>query len=582
MKRVKLLGYLFLTIFFAACGGENEDTTEYREASGGKYYGGVFRMNESEYIRSLYPHAIGDVYSYRIASQIYEGLFKFNDQDLSVSLSLAESYRIDSSNTVYTFKLKEGVYFHDDKCFPEGKGRELTSEDVKFSFTQLCTPGNMNQNFSTFQGLVVGADEYYEAARGGKKPDFDVKGIKIVDKYRVQIQLKKPNSIFPVTLAGAAGFIYPKEAFDMYGTDMRINTVGTGPFYLSDVEENTRMILKRNDNYHDTDEFDNELPFLDALSISFIGDKKSELFEFKKGNLDMIYRLPTEFIIEILEGTLSDTNGEYRNYELQRSPEMVTQMINFNTSSSIFADKNLRKAISFAIDREKILNFVLNGEGYAPGHHGITPPVFSNYDISEIQGVSHNVDSAQYYLQRSAYGTGKKALPKIEFLLNAEGERNTQVAVEIQKQVKDAIDIDLEINILPFSQVLEQAYKGNYSMMKVAWFADFPSPENFLWLYYGKDVPKSKEEISYPNVARYVNPNFDRLYEMALNASTINEANLYFLEAEKELMRDHPVAVLWYDEGYRLVQNYIMDFPNNPMQYRDFSEVYFKKSKKLN
>jgi peptide/nickel transport system substrate-binding protein len=162
--------------------------------------------------------------------------------------------------------------------------------------------------------------------------------------------------------------------------------------------------------------------------------------------------------------------------------------------------------------------------------------------------------------------------------LNPEGERNTLVAVEIQKQLKDHLNVDIELVILPFAQLLERSYQGDYNMLRAAWVADFPSPENFLWIFNSKDVPVSPEEVSYPNVARYINREFDRLYDQALNANSIAAANVYFQEAEQLLMEDAPCIILWYDEGYRLVQSYVKNFPNNPMQYRDLSNVYFQEA----
>ena len=343
---------------------------------------------------------------------------------------------------------------------------------------------------------------------------------------------------------------------------------------MDDVQENISIILKRNHRYYGQDEFGNQLPFLEAIKITFINNKKTELFEFRKGNLDMVYRLPTEHIIEILEESNSDENGEFASFQLQRVPEMVSQMLIFNTKSKVLKNENVRKAINFAIDRRKILDFVLNGEGYAPGNHGITPPVFSNYSISDVKGYDINLDSARYYLAKAGYPNGK-GFPELELILNSEGERNTFVAVELQKELKDHLNIDLELTIMPFAQSIEKSYQGNYDMIKVAWFADFPSPENFLWLFYGKNVPDDLSEISYPNIARYKNNLFDKYYEKALLASSLKEANQWFKKAENELMKEAPLLVLWYDEGYRILNSTVKDFPNNPMQYRDFSSVYF-------
>jgi len=585
MRLPKLfLAFIIFLGLFTACGSEKTNKGEgaLRSAQGGKFYGGIFRINESEYIKNLFPHNITDAYSYRVASQIYEGLFKFDPQTLEVINGLVESYDIDETGTIYTFKIKKGVMFHDNPCFNDGLGREVKSEDVKYCFTQLCTKSINNQHFAIFEEVLKGAKAYYDASNNGNKPAFEVEGIKVLDDYTLQLHLLKPNSLMIVNLAQPACFIYPREAQERYGVDMRINAVGTGPFSLNitDVEEDISIILKRNPNYHISDEHGNQLPFIDAVSIQFIKDKKTELFEFRKGNLDMIYRLPTEYIIEILEETMPGANGEYSQFQLQRSPEMMTQFLTLNNQKGVFRNKNVRKAFNFAIDRTKILDFVLNGEGYAPGNHGITPPVFSNYNIEDIKGYSLNIDSARYYLRKAGYANGG-GFPKLQFLLNAEGDRNTNVAVEIQKQLKDHLNVEVELQILPFAQLLEKSYSGDYNILRAAWVADFPSAENFLWIFSSKDVPNSLNEASYPNVARYVNRTFDNYYESALKAKSIEEANAFFKKAEIKLMEDAPVIVLWYDEGYRLNKSYVKDFPNNPMQYRDFGRVYFEEAEIL-
>ncbi len=585
MKNIILFLAVFtVSLLLLSCGNSKQDmnATGLRSAQGGKYYGGVFRINESEYIKNLFPHNITDAYSYRVASQIYEGLFKFDPETLDIKNGLIESYKVDVTGTIYEFNLKRGVFFHDNPCFTDGKGREVKAGDVAYCFTRLCTKNINNQHFSIFENTLKGAKEYYVASGDGKIPDFNVEGIHVIDDYTVELHLTKPNSLFTVNLAQPACFIYPKEAEEMYGIDMRINAVGTGPFSLNikDVDEDISIILKRNPNYHTKDTHGNQLPFVDAVSIQFIKDKKTELFEFRKGNLDMIYRLPTEYIIEILEETMPGANGEYSQFQLQRSPEMMTQFLTLNNQKGVFKDINVRKAFNFAIDRTKILDFVLNGEGFAPGNHGITPPVFVNYNIENIKGYSLNIDSARYYLRKAGYPNAS-GFPKLDFLLNAEGERNTNVAVEIQKQLKDHLNVDINLQILPFAQLLEKSYRGDYNILRAAWVADFPSAENFLWIFSSRDVPISLNEASYPNVARYVNSTFDSYYENALKAKSIEEANELFKKAEIKLMEDAPVIILWYDEGYRLIKSYVKDFPNNPMQYRELGRVYFEEAKRL-
>lgn len=584
MKKI-ILGVITFGLVFTACDSNNtkEDNPQQSlEAKGGKSYGGVLMINETEFLKNLFPHNIVDVISYRVAAQMYEGLFTFNQSDLSIENRLCESYEVSDEGTIYTFKIKKGVFFHNDECFPQGKGREMNANDIKFCFTQLCTQDRNNQGFTLFKGLLKGADDYYNASANGT-PDFEIEGIKVIDDFTIQLELIKPNALFIMNLATPFGFIFPKEAYEKYGLDMREKIVGTGPFMLQSIEDEINVIMKRNPNYHRIDEHGNKLPFLDAVKVTFVPDKKSELFTFKKGELDMIYGLPTEHIIEILEASTSE-NGEYGNYNLQRDPEMNTHALAFQLKDDLFKNINVRKAFSFAVNREKILDFVLNGEGYAPGNFGITPPIpqfrDNGYDATHIKGYSLNVDSARYYLKKAGFENGR-GFPKTTLDLNAGGERNTNVAEEVIKQLKENLNIDVEINIVPMAQHIENFQHGKTNFFRFAWQADIPTAQNFLWLLYGKDVPSSFEETSHPNVMRYKNSKYDELYEKGINSLTIEEANINFLKAEQLAMKDAPFIVLWYDEGYRLLQSRVKDFPNNPMQFRDFSSVYLQKAEKL-
>jgi peptide/nickel transport system substrate-binding protein len=570
----KIINYLLLLailpfIFVACTDNDNGGSESPVLAKGGRYYKGVLRINENEYIRSLFPPSIVDVYSYRVATQIYEGLFKFDSKTLNVVQSIAQSYEVDTTRTVYTIKLRAGVFFHDDPSFPNGKGRELIADDVKNCIQYACSQDRSNQAYHILEyARIKGVKAYYEASKD--KSNSDLEGVKVIDKYTIQFILDEPNSLFLYTLARPELFIYPKEAYEKYGLDMRTHAVGTGPFKLGSIDENISIILKRNENYYRKDEHGNQLPFLDAISIQFIKDKKTELFEFRKQNLDMVYRVPTDFIVQI-----SEEVQKTKKYELLRKPEMQTQMLVFMNQDGVFKDVNVRKAFSYAVDREKILDYVLNGDGYAPGQHGITPPTFQNkgYDIDQVKGYSFSEDSARYYLAQAGYEDGK-GFPTLFLDLNPEGDRHTVVALEVQKQLKDVLNIDISLRSAPHAVITDKSMSGQYELIRLSWVADFPSPEAFLRMLYGKDVPVGKETISFPNIPRYTNLAFDSLYDLAINAATEEESYKYFIQAENVAMQDAPVIVLWYDEGYRLLQTYVKNLPNNPMQYRDFSATY--------
>ncbi len=557
------------------CGGpEPKPPKECKQIPGGKYRGGIFRLNESEFIRTLYPHAIIDASSYRTATQIFEGLLKRDQEDLSLTNGLAEEWSMDSSRTVYTFKIRKGVKFHDNACFEGGKGRELTAHDIKWCFTQLCTAdqNNMNAGFSTiFKDVLKGANDYYEASKT-KTPDFDVEGIKVINDYEIQLVLEKPNSVFKHHLAGPYGLIFAKESVEKYGLDVRVNPVGTGPFMVknpeTDIADGIKIILKRNENYWAEDEYGNQLPLLDALEIKFISTKRSEMNDFQQKKLDMIYKIPSDNIIAILK----NDGGEY---QLQREPEMATHMLAFLNTDEMFNDINLRKAFAFAIDRTRILEFVFDGAGDGPGTNGVTPNTFPGYNTDKINGYTLNPDSAMKYFQMTKYGKGQQEFPTLKLFLNPDGQRNMEVAEEVQNQLHVALGVDIKIEPIPRAQLGEKMVNGQLPFFRLGWFADYPHPQAFLYLFYGKNVPDDPKAMSYPNVIRYKNEEFDKLYEAGMAAATDKEAYELFMQAEQVLMDDCPIITLWYDEGYRMLQANVKDFPSNPMQYRDFSKVYF-------
>ncbi|MDA9564090.1 hypothetical protein N9R81_05405, partial [Flavobacteriales bacterium] len=154
--------------------------------------------------------------------------------------------------------------------------------------------------------------------------------------------------------------------------------------------------------------------------------------------------------------------------------------------------------------------------------------------------------------------------------------KNTSVAFEIQKQLMDNLNVNIDLEVVPFAQKLKDEQYGRADIFRSAWLADYPNPQNFLFIFYGKYVPEDMSQPSYPNVTRYVNPEYDRLYDQALMAQSREESYALLSQAESIMMEDAPIMVLWYNENYKLIQSNVRNFYTNPMNFRDFSIVYFK------
>jgi len=519
VKHIPIL--TFFILLFTACGSDGDDSNnngtknngDLKKAAGDKYYGGVFKINETEYLRSLYPLNITEVVGHRIANSIYEGLVKLDQGTLQPKPAIAESWTVSPDAKEYIFKLRKGVKYHDSDIFPGGKGRTVTANDFKYVFDLLCTPDVNNQGFPFFQDRIKGAKEYHQSVINGSPLAGGVAGAQVIDDYTFKVELDQPFGSFLTLLAMPFVYAFPKEAIDKYGDDMRTNAVGTGPFVLKTVKEDEAVVLIKNKDYWAKDDNGNKLPYLDAVKYTFMNQGKAELLAFEQGKLDMKFRLPLELADEVVDrdGNLTE---KYKHFVYQ---DMVTMSIfyyGFQHKKDLFNNKKLRQAFNYAIDRDALVEYTLKGQGL-PATMGIVPPAFPAYDAKKVKGYDYNPEKARKLLAEAGYANGK-GFPDLIHNINSGGGRNEQIAEATQKMLKENLNIDVEIVKMPFAQHLENLETGKADFWRSGWVADYPDPENFLNLLYGKHIPLKLSDKSYINSCRYSNPNFDRNFEKAL------------------------------------------------------------------
>jgi peptide/nickel transport system substrate-binding protein len=576
----KFLGSLILPILalglLSSCGGDDNDNGhEGSEAKGGVYLGGVIRLNEVENIKSLFPIAINDQISFHLGAQVYEGLVKFNQNDLSLMPGVAYRWDVNADQSEYIFHLRQGVKFHDDACFPDGKGRLVNANDFKFIFDKLCTADPSNNLFDyTFKDRVVGANEAFDASKSGKK--LGCSGVKVINDSTLSIKLTHSDPSFLNIIAMPCGYVYPQEALTKYGADMRIKTVGTGPFVLETVKEGEFVIMKKNPNYWGVDEHGNKLPYLEGIKWSFIREKKSEVLEFKNGNLDMIYRIPPEMFHELM-GDLEHAKERKLEFNILNSPALNTNYYGFNCKSNTFAKKEVRQAFNYAIDRQKIADFTIQGEGN-PANYGIVPynEAFekAGYDYKAVGGYNYDPEKAKELMKQAGYPDGK-GFPKLTLEINpGGGDRNILIAEVVQKMLKENLNIEVEINQVPFAEHIENVQNGKADFFRYAWIADYPDPETFLANFNGANVPASLQEKSYTNLQRWVNPKFDSLYNAARFIADKTERFKMLSQAEAVMVEDAPIMPIFYDENFRLEQLNVRNLPENPMNFFDLTTTY--------
>ncbi|MBS1650791.1 MAG: ABC transporter substrate-binding protein [Bacteroidetes bacterium] len=578
MNKIGIITSFSLALIFSSCGGGSKgDEKSGSELKGGAFAGGILRVNEVENIKSLMPISINEQNSYHIATQVYEGLVKYNHTDLSLKPCIAKSWDVNADQTEYVFHLRSNVVFHNDPCFPESKGRKVLASDVKYCLEMACTAGPNNNQFEvTLKDRIEGANECFEATKNGKTAEL--KGVTVINDTTLKIKLYGPDACFLSILAMPGCYIYPKEAVAKYGNDMRVKAVGTGPFYIENVKEGDVIIMKKNQNYWAVDENDNKLPYLDGIKWTFIKEKKTEILEFKRGNLDMMYRIPVEMFGEIF-GKLEDAkNNKENEFQIINSVALNTFLLGFNIQANpVFAKKEVRLAFNYAIDRHKIADFTIQGEGES-ADYGAVPKyeVFekAGYPYSKIKGYTFDPAKAKELMKQAGYADGK-GFPEVTLEINSGGgDRNILVAEVIKSMLEENIKVKVNINTVPFPEHIENMQTAKTDFFRYGWIADYPDPESFMPLFISTSVPKTLQEKSYLNIFRYKNAKFDSLVKVSRKeADKVKRFDL-LAQAEQVVLDDAPFMPIFYDENFRLEHNNVRNLPENAMNFMDMTTTY--------
>jgi oligopeptide transport system substrate-binding protein len=555
---------LFVSLILTACNGKNDDNSQRPEGSGG-----TIRIAEVTPPKNIFPQAITNAIEGLIASQMHEGLVRLNPKTLEPIPGLAEKWEVSADGKSITFQLRKGVYFQNHDASKPGKGPEITSKDVKFTFELLCTDRPTNMHFSTVcKDRIVGANEYFDATSKGQKAELT--GFKVIDKHSFSITLNNASSIFLQILANPVASIINEEAYKLQKEDLKS---GAGPFVYDTKGSNPkRIVLLRNNDYYGKDDKGNSLPFLDSVSINILPSTEEALTCFKAGQCDFLGSIPSNSVRQIVEENIKDFESNPPAFILERSSEMITQYYVFNIHKIPFNNLKVRQAISYAVDRDKIIDKILRGQAYGPGSYGMTPPTFDSYKVTDIDGYNYDVEKGKKLLMEAGY-PGGIGFPEVTLLVNSGNSRNMTVAAEIQKQLKDNLNVNVTFESLPNGEKFNLQVKGKGDIFRDGWIADYPSPESFLSVFYGEPVPDDTSKVSYPNTQRYKNPEFDKYYKMGRDARTKDSCNYYFMKAEQVLMRDAPLLVLWYESNYRLISSRVKNFVVNPLRYFDLTKV---------
>jgi len=541
-----VLPFLFTLpiLLFVSC--KNHDTKEDSRT--------VFNYNEMNGITSLDPAAAANSENIWPVNLLFNGLVQMDDS-LNVQPCIAKSYTLSEDGLCYTFSLRNDVLFHDNLCFEEGKGRKVIAKDFEFSFNRL------------FDSKVSSATTLLDKIDRSEKTNY--KGFMAIDDSTFRLYLREPFSAFINILTMKYFSVLPHEAIDHYQLDFRRNPVGTGAFQFKLWEEGTKLILIKNPGYFEFDSKKRRLPYLDAVTISFIKDRETAFMELLNAKFDMLSGADAFNTNEVLdkEGNLRELY--HKKFYLQKETYLKTDYIGILVDEDLDLVKNsplkikaVRKAINYAFDRDKLIKYLRNNLGKA-AHAGFIPEGMKSYDPEKVKGYSYQPEKVRELLKEAGFDGGKK-LPEftvhvtdnykehIEFIQSQLAENNIRINISIEK-----------------ASVLRQAVNScEYSLFKKSWVADYADEENFMSLFYSKNF--SPQGV---NFFHFKNQAFDSLYERAQRLKHINEKVSLYQQMENIVLEEAPVIPLYYDEVVRIVSHRIKGLETNPMNLLNLKTV---------
>lgn len=499
----------------------------------------VFRYNEPTGIASLDPAFAKNQSIIWAVHQLYNTLVE-TDTGLNVKPSLAKGWEISEDRRIYRFHLKKNIRFHDNAAFPEGKGRMLLSSDIVYSFQRLMDPATASPGAWIFNGRVD-----------------SILPFSAPNDSTFELRLREPFSPILGVLSAPYCSIVPREVVAFYGKDFRRHPCGTGPFQFDSWEEGQALILRRNPGYFEQDENGNPLPYLEAIKISFNESRATEFLLFQQGKIDFINDIDPSFKDEVItktgklkkdwEGLLqlkkhAYLNTEYLGILVDSNREAISQ--------SPLRIKAIRKAINMGFDRRKLMMYLRNSIG-TPAESGFIPAGLPSFDPLKVKGYAYDPQNSKALLRKAGYDKerdkGKIRLLTIPIYAD--------LANFIANQLNE-VGIDIKVEVIPKSLLLEQTAKSEAPFFRASWIADYPDAENYLSVFYGKNPAP-------PNYTRYKNANFDALYDRAMKTTEDSIRYSLYQQMDQIIIEDAPIVPLWYDQVIHIIRPEIEGFSPN-------------------
>jgi peptide/nickel transport system substrate-binding protein len=445
--------------------------------------------------KSLDPHAVTAVNDFRILVNVYDGLTRYKDGTLEVEPSLAESWTISDDGKTYTFKLREGVKFHDGTAFD--------AEAVKFNFDRMLQEDHPYHDTGPFP-----LSFFFSA----------VEEVIAKDPMTVEFRLKSPYAPFLSNLAYPTGLIVSPDAVKKHGKDFGRNPSGTGAYMFAEWEANAKVVVTRNPDYWDG------APSLEAVIYRPITDANTRIAEMLSGGLDIMVEVPP------------DSLGQFRGdagYEVLEQAGPHVWFLILNAKEGPFAKKEIRQAANYAINKKALVENILQGTAEVAA--GPTPPAFAWAYNEQLEPYPHDPDKARTMLKEAGYNG-----EELTFYVTEGGSgmldpiaMGTAIQADLQ-----AVGMKVRIETYEWNTFLGKVnpgLEGKADMAEMAWMTNDPDTLPYLALRTEAWPDKGGFNSGY-----YSNPKVDELLNKAREVTDQGERAKLYKEMQTIVQEDAP------------------------------------------
>jgi len=510
MKKVfSLLLLFFIQIALTACDTKQESGNHRLTEEKPPAYGDILVRGDIGDASNLIPLLASDTASHNIAGMVYNGLVKY-DKDMNIVGDLAESWDISSNGLVITFHLRKGVKWHD--------GRPFTAADVLYTYQVTVDPKTPTAYAGDF---------------------LKVKKADVIDDYTFRATYDKP---FAPALISWSSAILPRHLLagkDITQSSLSRHPIGTGPYKFKEWVAGQKIVLVSNPDY-----FEGQ-PYIDGRITRIIPDTATMFLELRAQNIGMMGLTPLQYTRQ------TENNLFQNNFNKYRYLSFAYTYMGYNLKNPLFADKRVRQAISYAINKDEIISGVLLNLG-KPANGPYKPGTWAYND--QVKIYKYDPQKARELLRATGWTTmnqdgilEKNGKPfTFEIVVNQGNETRQKCAEIIQRQLKE-VGISVKIRVLEWSAfVTDFINKRRFDAVILGWTIPLDPDAYDVW-HSSKTKPEELNFISYNN------PEVDEMLEKGRSTFDQKERKKYYDRFQEILAEDQPYTFLYVPDALVII-----------------------------